>query len=329
MLELGVQTKEIVRDEDPEQGFRLLRSAGFSCADFSLNAYLLNLDIYDGSVNHFFDAEIEELERFFTPHKQGAVRAGVRIHQMHMPYPVFVPRGTNEDNAYLWHQMAPKSLRICAFFGCRYLVVHGFKLARELGSEDAEWAQTEKFVHALAPLAKELGITLCVENLYSGLGGHMIEGPCCNARKMAERIDRINARYGAEVLGFCFDTGHANLVGIDMEDFVTVLGSRLKVLHLHDNDGISDLHQIPYTFTRTRENTSSTDWPGLLRGLCAIHYDGVLNFETAPVLTSFPAEMKEDVLRFLAKIGRHFSEQICGRAGSTGAFDGGERVGAI
>ncbi len=310
MLELGVQTKEIVRDEDPEQGFRLLRSAGFSCADFSLNAYLLNLDIYDAHLNHFFDADIEELERFFMPHKQGAVRAGVRIHQMHMPYPVFVPRGTNEDNAYLWHQMAPKSLRICAFFGCRYLVVHGFKLARELGSEDAEWAQTEEFVHALAPLAKELGITLCVENLYSALGSHILEGPCCKARKMAERIDHINEQYGAEVLGFCFDTGHANLVGIDMEEFVRTLGPRLKVLHLHDNDGIADLHQIPYTFARARENASSTDWEGLLRGLRAIHFAGVLNFETAPVLTSFPADMKEDVLRFLARIGRHFSEQF-------------------
>lgn len=320
MLELGVQTKEVVRDEDPEQGFRLLREAGFSCADFSLNAYLLNLDIYDAHLNAFFDADIEELERFFTPHKQGAARAGVRIHQMHMPYPIFVPGGTDEANAYLWQQVAPKSVRICAFFGCRYLVVHGFKLARELGSEDAEWAQTEKLIHFLAPLARELGVTLCVENLYSGLGSHILEGPCCNARKMAARIDRINAQYGAEVLGFCFDTGHANLVGIDMEDFVMVLGSRLKVLHLHDNDGIADLHQIPYTFTRTRENTSSTDWPGLLRGLRAIHYDGVLNFETAPVLTSFPAEMEEEVLRFLARIGRYFSEQVTHGAENDGAF---------
>ena len=319
MLELGVQTKEIVQDDDPERGFRLMRAAGFSCADFSLNAYLLNLDIYDSCLNHFFDADIEELERFFAPHKEGAARAGVRIHQMHMPYPIYVPQGSEEINAYLWHQMAPKSLQICAFLGCSYLVVHGFKLVRELGSEDLEWAQTEKFIHFLAPMAKELGITLCVENLYSSLGGHMLEGPCCNARRMAKRIDRINAQYGAEVLGFCFDTGHANLVGLDMEDFVTTLGKRLKVLHIHDNDGVKDLHQIPYTFTRTRENACSTDWDGFLRGLRAVHFDGVLNFETAPVLTSFPEEMKEDVLRFLARIGKYFSGQIQGN-GDAGIY---------
>lgn len=45
-----------------------------------------------------------------------------------------------------------------------------------------------------------------------------------------------------------------------------------------------------------------------------IHYDGVLNFETAPVLTSFPEELKQDVLKFLARIGRYFAEQIEGTA---------------
>ena len=54
----------------------------------------------------------------------------------------------------------------------------------------------------------ELGITLGVENLYNGLGGHMLEGPCSNACKMAERIDCINEPYGCEGRGVCVDTGH-------------------------------------------------------------------------------------------------------------------------
>jgi sugar phosphate isomerase/epimerase len=120
----------------------------------------------------------------------------------------------------------------------------------------------------------------------------------------------MNDKYGAEVLGFCFDTGHANLVGLDFEDFITTLGSRLKVLHIHDNDGISDLHQIPFTFTKTRENTSSTDWEGFIRGLKAINFDGVLSFETAPVLTAFPDELKEEALRMIAGIGRYFGGKI-------------------
>ncbi|MDE7282080.1 MAG: TIM barrel protein, partial [Lachnospiraceae bacterium] len=122
--------------------------------------------------------------------------------------------------------------------------------------------------------------------------------------------DYINDKYGAEILGFCFDTGHANLVGLDFEKFITTLGNRLKVLHIHDNDGISDLHQIPFTFTKTRENLPSTDWGGFVSGLKKIQYNGVLSFETAPVLTTFPKAMKHEVLGFIANIGRYFAEEI-------------------
>ena len=140
----------------------------------------------------------------------------------------------------------------------------------------------------------------------------MVEGPCCNVQKVIGCIDRINAQYDAEVLGFCFDTGHANLIGIDFYEFLTCLDKRLKVLHIHDNDGVRDMHQIPYTFTKTRENKPSTDWDGFIRGLRDIQFDGVLNFEASPVVSSFPVEMRDDVLRFLVKIGEYFAAEIEG-----------------
>lgn len=308
--QLSVQTKNIVEDERPEAGYRMMRAAGFSCADFSLNQYLLNLDIYKEQLNAFFSQSMEQLEAFFEPQRAAAEAAGVQIFQMHMPYPIYVPRASKTVNRYLWDEVAPKSLRIAQFLGCRYVVVHGFKLRHYLGSEAAEWARTEAFLDAMAPLAKECGVTMCIENIYDGLAHHIVEGPCCDARLAAERIDRMNETYGAEVLGFCFDSGHANLVGIDFEAFIRTLGPRLKVLHLHDNDGVSDLHQIPYTFAKTRENESSTDWGGLIRGLRAIQFTGALNFETAPVLTAFPDALKQDALGIIAKIGDYWAEAI-------------------
>lgn len=307
MIRTGVQTKNIVNDGHPEEGFSMIKRAGFSCADFSLNGYLLNKEIYQSSLNRFFDASVSELERFFTPHKKGAEAAGVTINQMHMPYPVYVPAGEKQVNDYLRNEVAPKSMAVCAFLKCPYIVVHGFKLARFLGSEEKEWEETEKFINFIAPMAKEMGITLCIENLYDGIGNHLVEGPCCDAVKAAERIDRINEKYRAEVLGFCFDTGHANLVGIDFESFLTTLGGRLKVLHIHDNDGRDDLHQIPFTFAKTRENKTSTDWEGFVRGLRQIGFQGTLSSETAPVLSAFPETMKQDALSFIARIGEYFA----------------------
>lgn len=310
MLSLGVQTKNIVEDTNPAEGFSMMKRAGFSCADFSLNYYLTNTSLYKQELNKFFDQSEEELEQYFAPHVRGAKEAGIKIHQMHMPYPLYIPGGKQKLNQYLQEVVAPKSLKVCEVFQCPYMVVHGFKLAQHLGSEEAEWQQTEELLHSILPMAKEKGIILCIENLYTGTGGHIVEGTCCNARKAAERIDRINQQYGTEVLGFCLDTGHANLVGLDFEDFIIRLGKRLKVLHVHDNDGIGDLHQIPFTFTKTRENKVSTDWDGFLRGLRAIEFDQVLSFETAPVLSAFPVELKEDALCLIARVGEYFIERI-------------------
>lgn len=310
MIEIGVQTKNVVYDEDPYKGFDILKRAGFDCCDFSLNSYLQNTDIYKKNLNGFFDRSEEELIGYFKMHKEAAKKVGIRINQMHMPYPIFVPGASAEVNEYLLNQVAVKSMQICHFLECRYIVIHGFKLARYLGSEELEWQETGRFLETILPMAKEFGITVCMENLYESVSDHIIEGPGCDAFKAVQRIDDFNERYGAEVLGFCFDAGHANLVGIDFEEFLTTLGSRLKVLHLHDNDGRADLHQIPYTFTRTRENTSSTNWEGLLRGLAAIKFDGVLSFETAPVLKAFPEEMKFEALQFIAKIGKYWRKEL-------------------
>ena len=309
-LRLGVQSQNAIEDDNPAAGFAMLRRVGFSSVDFSLHGYLLNRDIYCGKLNTFFNADIEKLKTFFSAHKEAAKKEGIIFGQMHMPYPVYVPTGRREVNDYLRREVAPKSMELCEFFECPYIVIHGFKLAGFLGSEEAEWEYTEKFIHEIAPMAKEIGITVCVENLYDSVGGHIVEGPCYNAGRSAERIDRINEQYGAEVLGFCFDTGHANLVGIDFEDFLCHLGHRVKVLHIHDNDAVRDLHQIPFTFTRTRENKASTDWEGFVRGLMAINYNGILNFETGPVLKSFPQALKEETLGFIANIGKYFAETL-------------------
>lgn len=310
MLEVGVQTQNVISDENPYEGFEMLRQAGFTCCDFSLNGYLKNTDIYRANKNNFFDQSVEELESFFAKHKEAAGKSKIRINQMHMPYPIFIPNGKDKLNDYLWNQVAPKSMEICRFLECPNIVVHGFKLSRFWGTEEAEWQKTHEFLDSILPMAKEYGITVCLENLYESVGGHLVEGPGCDARKAVERIDCINAEYGAEVLGFCFDTGHANLIGIDFEKFITTLGLRLKVLHIHDNDGVGDLHQIPYTFTKTRENKSSTDWEGFVRGLRTINFDGVLSFETAPVLKAFPEELKLEVLHLISCIGNDFKRQI-------------------
>ena len=51
MLKTGVQTRNVINDEMPKVGFGLLKIAGFSCVDFSLNGYLTNSTLYRNEKN--------------------------------------------------------------------------------------------------------------------------------------------------------------------------------------------------------------------------------------------------------------------------------------
>ena len=86
MISIGVQTKNVVYDSDPAAGYEMLKKAGFSCADFSLNSYLPNFSLYQLERNDFFDRSEAELEQHFLPHKKGAEAAGIVINQMGYEY---------------------------------------------------------------------------------------------------------------------------------------------------------------------------------------------------------------------------------------------------
>lgn len=59
--QLGVQSQNAISNENPAEGFTMLRRAGFSSVDFSLHGYLLNLDIYQGRLNDFFDGSSAQI----------------------------------------------------------------------------------------------------------------------------------------------------------------------------------------------------------------------------------------------------------------------------
>ena len=75
MLEIGVQTKNVIEDKDLLKGFEKLKKAGFTCCDFSLNAYPLNGKTYVLGEKNFFDQTVSELEAFFKPYKEGPARS--------------------------------------------------------------------------------------------------------------------------------------------------------------------------------------------------------------------------------------------------------------
>jgi len=67
------------------------------------------------------------------------------------------------------------------------------------------------------------------------------------------------------------DLGHCNLFGRDPAATIDRFARRLHHVHVHDNDGRSDLHLPP--------GTGTIDWPAVFRALARAHYDRTLTLE--------------------------------------------------
>ena len=306
MHKIGIQSTGSIIQGDIEAGYRRIKEAGFDCVDFNFDEYLHCTMVYRGEINEVLDREMEEVWKDFAPHAKAAADCGLTFEQMHAPFPLR-QKGMDEVNAKMF-RITENCMDICSRMGGRYLVVHPVTLSYECSKKEEHDFNMEMY-QSLIPLAKKYGIVICLENMFMDQNAHLTEGVCSDFVEAAEWIDELNATAGEELFGFCFDIGHANILGKNLYQSVMALGDRLKILHIHDNDGVSDLHTMPFTFARGW-NPVATDWDGFLRGLREINYKGVINFETFRCMESFPKELHPSVLRLLADMGKYFSGRI-------------------
>jgi sugar phosphate isomerase/epimerase len=117
------------------------------------------------------------------------------------------------------------------------------------------WENLERSVAGLAPLCEELGVPLALEN---------------TSRPTAPAFFELLRRFPSSVLGFCYDSGHANLRGAD-PDLLGKLAGRLIALHLHDNRGERDEHALP--------GRGTVNWDLIAGRLRGMKYPRPLNYE--------------------------------------------------
>lgn len=96
-------------------------------------------------------------------------------------------------------------------------------------------------------------------------------------------LDAMLSRYSPEVLGFCFDCGHANMGMIGLTE-LEPRKERLIAVHLHDNDGKNDQHKIPFTGT--------IDWDHLMKIIAGSPYRAGINLEVVIGESGFSNEVE-------------------------------------
>ena len=112
----------------------------------------------------------------------------------------------------------------------------------------------------ILPVARGLGIPLALENMPGDTW---------------EVLDRLFDETPPELVGLCYDSGHAN-IGVrgrpaDGIEHLERHLDRLQALHLHDNDGTGDQHRPPFYGT--------VDWARLVSDIRRSAYPRMLSFE--------------------------------------------------
>lgn len=102
-----------------------------------------------------------------------------------------------------------------------------------------------------------------------------------------------------ENIGFCFDSGHANIWG-ENDDMLRLFGDKLKAIHLHDNDGVKDTHEPLFSGT--------INWADIAKELAMSSYSGTLTLET-----KFKGETEKELIKRLEEAyssGKRFASLL-------------------
>lgn len=166
-----------------------------------------------------------------------------------------------------------KSLDISKRVGVKRIVIHVGTYLDENYNYDMEKSieHNIKYLEPFVEKAVENNILVAIEN------GTQMEKDEPLFKNTAPYIDELikiveyyNKKYNKEVLGICFDFGHANVGKLDMYKEILKVGNKLIVTHIHDNFG-TDSHNQPFDGT--------INWKDVNKALTDINYDGELTSE--------------------------------------------------
>ena len=304
-MKIGIQSSDTILELGAEKTYRLFAESGFEVIDWNLDNYLMPQQIIGGnySGNCIFEKDLDEITAFFASELDIIRKNGLTISQAHAPFPAY----TCEYPEMLDHMIGiyKKVILFCDRVGCKNLIIHEITHSKNDCANTPETIRelNDRMYTELIPTLCQTDVTVCMENLGAGAVGLRSN----NCHEAASYIDRLNGIAGKECFGLCMDTGHFNLLKQKFQDYVPVLGKRIKAFHIHDNDGISDQHKAPYTGTII--------WKDFYNSLRNIGYSGDICFETfrQTTLEVIDQELLEPWLKLIAQIGNHFRNRILGK----------------
>lgn len=286
MLKLSVKLGDFENTERFREDLKSIKRAGFDGIDLQLNSTEFRRSLYAPNAME-------------TAEKVGDMirEEGLEICQCHPPFNPYVYGKPQVGEAVIRDCIA--AIPYAARAGAKLLVIHP---KRPRNAEDLLYHRPEVFrewnmrmYSEMVPIADECGVTLLVENLFSvDYTDKHLPGYSSEPEELLELTDRFPQ------MGICMDTGHAIVLQKDLAQMVKTFGNKLLALHIHNNDGLHDLHLSPFSCCET------VDWAGFGHALKEIGYRGAINLE-CDTADQTPASIRPSAYQYLAQCARYIA----------------------
>lgn len=272
-----------------EDSIRAIKAAGFDAVDISFETYEREgQPMTQPDWKDWVKRQKELCDKLELPITQGHAHFYTSKQNRE-----FTPLEREEQNKKILRDI--EAAGICKI---PWLVVHpatwydsaGYSYRLSLKNE------TERFKR-LGEMAARCGVGLAIENIGKTKSGDKLF--CTTPEELLELMDSLG---DDKVFGICWDVGHGHLHKINQPEAIRQMGSRLKALHIHDNRGEKDEHQLPYL--------GNIEWEPLLQALKEIGYAGDFTYEVAYFTPGFDPEFHIEAMKFANKVARHMVSVI-------------------
>jgi len=254
----------------------IFAAAGFEGVDFNTDIEEYHTDAHNAD--------------FYKEIKAYAADRGIGFYQTHAPYRCNFPEEEKTERRF-WEIV--KSMEHSALLGAEMTVVHPYKHFPNMETMTREQVLEGNvaFYKRLLPYAQTLGIKIAIENIH----GYFT----ADADSLTELVETLDN----DMFTVCLDVGHAALAGQDPAEMIRKLGHRLGCTHIHDNDGVNDLHTLPFSYSTIR-------WEEVMKALAQTDYTGNLNYEAGRSPRNAPEELIPESAKQIASVCRHLANRF-------------------
>ena len=176
-----------------------------------------------------------------------------------------------------------RSIEAAGMLGVEWIVVHPYSVC-----DDAWYSRRRSLEYNLVYMRKYAQIARKYPNLGLAIENMVEDRSKRRFGSCAEDLLELYAALDDPVFGLCWDFGHGVRSNVDTCASLRQLGTKLKVVHVHDTNVDAD-HTLPFFGT--------TIWAEIMPVMKDIVFDGYWNYECHNYARFLPPDIRKTALK--------------------------------